>query len=283
MVGRPAGIWGTPAELVFPDNSFASDRSFRNHRRIPREGTEAVETVIRSLRYNHDRTDRLDERLQRELNHFRNTGIEWPAAPPGSEPAGLKRRNRECLPERDRAPDEAAWPTLGNGPRQGYLPIRTLNQKFFKRQELRIGRHQRIAPAPSPSSPSCRRSAHARPRSSSLLTGTLFVLSQRYSMMRIVPSARSSSTASAVPTSEPQIYSRCRSGRGRGAISSRLRISVRASSSGTCPDAAGSPQRTSGARAPKAPKARAEPVSGLGLTRVAGNHIQGRLWFTNMV
>ena len=132
MVGMPAGIWGTAAELIFPDNSSASDRSFRNYRRIPREETEAVETVIRSLRYNHDRTDPLDERLQQERNHFRNTGIEWPAAPPGSEPAGRKRRNRECLPERDQAPDEAAWPALGNGRGQGHLDVSRIRSEILQ-------------------------------------------------------------------------------------------------------------------------------------------------------
>ena len=41
-------------------------------------------------------------------------------APPSPEPADRKRRHRECLPERDRAPDEAARPALGNGRWQGH-------------------------------------------------------------------------------------------------------------------------------------------------------------------
>ena len=57
----------------------------------------------------------------------------------------------------------------------------------------------RMPDAPFPSSPSCRPSAHSRPRSSSSFTKTLFVLSQTYAMMGIVSSTLSSSTAFAVP------------------------------------------------------------------------------------
>ena len=53
--------------------------------------------------------------------------------------------------------------------------------------------------APLVSSPSCRLTAHPRHRSISSFTRTLLVLSQTYSMMGIVSSARPSSTAFAVP------------------------------------------------------------------------------------
>ena len=45
---------GTAAELIFPHDSTARERWFRKHRRILREETEGVETVIRTLRYYND-------------------------------------------------------------------------------------------------------------------------------------------------------------------------------------------------------------------------------------
>ena len=63
---------GAAAELIFPHDSTARERWFRKYRRILKDETEGVETVIRSLRYYYDKTGRLDEGLQRELNYFRN-------------------------------------------------------------------------------------------------------------------------------------------------------------------------------------------------------------------
>ena len=63
---------GDASERIFHHDSTARERWFRKYRRILREETEGVETVIRSLRYYHDKTGRLDERLQGELNYFRN-------------------------------------------------------------------------------------------------------------------------------------------------------------------------------------------------------------------
>ena len=63
---------GAAAELIFPHDSTARERWFRKHRRILKDETEGVETVIRSLRDYYDKTGRRDEGLQRELNYFRN-------------------------------------------------------------------------------------------------------------------------------------------------------------------------------------------------------------------
>ena len=63
---------GTAAELIFPHDGTARERWFRKYRRILREETEGVEVEIRSLRYYHDKTGRLDDKLQGELNCFRN-------------------------------------------------------------------------------------------------------------------------------------------------------------------------------------------------------------------
>ena len=63
---------GTAAEVIFPHDSTARERWFRKYRRILREETEGVETVIRTLRYYHDRTGRLDEKLHGALKYFRN-------------------------------------------------------------------------------------------------------------------------------------------------------------------------------------------------------------------
>ncbi len=66
------GALCTPAAFIFPRDSTARENWFRKCRHILRDETEGVETVVRSLRYYHDKTGRLNEGLQRERNYFRN-------------------------------------------------------------------------------------------------------------------------------------------------------------------------------------------------------------------
>ena len=66
------GALCTPVAFIFPRDSAARENWFRKCRHILRDETEGVETVVRSLRYYHDKTGRLNEGLQRERNYFRN-------------------------------------------------------------------------------------------------------------------------------------------------------------------------------------------------------------------
>ena len=111
---------GAAAELIFPHDSTARERWFRKYRRILKDETEGVETVIRSLplllRQDGPAGRRAPTRAELLPQPSGSDGLQ---PTPGPEPANWQRRHRECLPERDRAPDETARPALGNGRWQG--------------------------------------------------------------------------------------------------------------------------------------------------------------------
>ena len=63
---------GNAAEYIFPHDDAARKKWYKRHRYILRDETEGVETVIRSLRYYHNKTSKLNKGLEGELNYFRN-------------------------------------------------------------------------------------------------------------------------------------------------------------------------------------------------------------------
>ena len=60
------------AEHIVPHDDAAREKWYKRHRHILRDETEGIETVIRSLRYYHNKTGKLNRVLEWELNNFRN-------------------------------------------------------------------------------------------------------------------------------------------------------------------------------------------------------------------
>ena len=63
---------GNAAEHIFPYDDAARKKGYHRHRHILRDGTEGVETVIRSLSYYHNKAGKRNKELERERNYFRN-------------------------------------------------------------------------------------------------------------------------------------------------------------------------------------------------------------------